>query len=136
MLFSKPLQRPGNMKVMEARDINKPVAPGVDFDWRITLTNGSTQPRELLSIEMPHQARLLFTLVGRQATPHKPIRLPPGGTHTQQFKFNSRATGHSQGLFKARPPHQRHARRPEGLHPLRDTPMGSILSEKPGWLGV
>jgi hypothetical protein len=100
-LFSKPLQRPGNMKVLEARDVTKPVGPGADFDWRLSLTNGSTQPRELLSIEMPHQARLLFKFGGKTPSENKPIRLLPGGSHSQQIKFNSRATGNSQGVFKA-----------------------------------
>ena len=91
-LFSKPLQRPGNMKVSESRDVSKTIGPGVDFDWKITITNGSTQPRELLSIEMPHQARLLFTLVGKQASHAKPTKMISGGQHEQRIKFNARAT--------------------------------------------
>ena len=84
------------------RDATKTVAPGADFSWPVTLTNGSTQSRELLSIEMPHQARAVFTLVGRQASYAKPIKLASGGgTHTQQFKFNARAAGSTQGTFKA-----------------------------------
>ena len=89
----------GKMKVTEARDPAKAVAPGVDFEWRVTLTNGSTQPRELLSIEMPHQARQMFTLLGRKPSEAKPIRLLPGGTHTQQIKFNNRHGAVQQGQF-------------------------------------
>ena len=86
------------MKVSESRDVSKTVAPGVDFDFRITLTNGSTQPRELHSIEMAQHARQLFTVV---SPVKKPVRLLSGGAYTQQFKFNSKATGNGQGDFKA-----------------------------------
>ena len=74
----------------ETRDVNQVVPSGTDVSWAVQLTNKSTQVRELLSIEMPHAARLIFTLVGRQPTPDRPIKLQPGDKHTQQIKFNDR----------------------------------------------
>ena len=69
------------------------VPPGSDMEWRIQLQNKSTQDRELLSIEMPQQAQRMFTLKEKMPTFERPIRLPPGGTHTQTIKFSNRGFG-------------------------------------------
>lgn len=101
-LFSKPSQKPKNMKISETRDVAKRIPPGVDLDWRVMLSNGSTQTRELLSIEMPYQARPMFTLGGR-TTPgtskQRSVSITPGGSHTQLIKFNNRG-GTYEGTFE------------------------------------
>ncbi len=82
-LFTKPAQKPANMRVVEHRELSKAVLPGSEFEWRIQLTNGSTQPRELLAIEMSPTARSLLSLRGLTPTRDKPIRLSPGAAHAQ-----------------------------------------------------
>ena len=60
----------------------------------------STQPRELQGVLMPYQTHKMFTLSGTEGkgAAKFPIKLPPGGSHTQAVKFTSRP--HQQGIFK------------------------------------
>ena len=49
-LFTKEAKAPRNLRVKES--ISRPtVAPGTELEWRVELSNRSTQPYELLSIE-------------------------------------------------------------------------------------
>ncbi|KAL1500036.1 hypothetical protein AB1Y20_012713 [Prymnesium parvum] len=96
MLFSKPSQKPKGIVITETRSVTQPVYSGSDLEWRIVLQNKSTQGRELLSIEMPQQHVNPFKL--KPAAFDRPIKLPPGGTHTQIIKFVHRGIG-QQGTF-------------------------------------
>ena len=69
------------------------------MEWRVVLQNKSTQARELLSIEMPQQSQRMFQLKTPMPSFERPIRINPGGTHTQGIKFTSRGVGH-QGTFR------------------------------------
>ena len=89
----------GGIIVTETRDSSEVVPSGTDVSWSVQLHNRSTQHRELLSIEMPHATRLALTLVGRQPTAERPIRLAPGEKHSQQIKFSNRIAA-AQGTFR------------------------------------
>lgn len=89
-LFSIPASRSPNIRVTESRDPSQPVPPGCDLEWRIQLSNRSTQTRELLAIEIPNQTHRMFQLRGTLPTANRPIRLTPSGTHTQGVKFSSK----------------------------------------------
>ena len=59
------------------------VPPGTEIEWRIVITNRSTQDKVLCSIEMPHQRQRNFSLRSPVPSPKNPIKVGPGGTHTQ-----------------------------------------------------
>ena len=94
-LFSKActLSRGGNkaMRVTESRELRETGVAGETLEWTITLTNGSTQPRELHSIELSPPAKNFFSLYGKMPSAKRPAQIPVGGTYTQQIKFNGRA---------------------------------------------
>ena len=71
------------------------------------LQNKATQGRELLSIEMPQQTNRMFLLKDKVPSVHQPIRLPPGGTHTQGIKFTNRGYGQQARPSIASPQHAR-----------------------------
>ena len=74
------------------------VPPGTDIEWRIVITNRSTQDKVLCSIEMPHQRQRNFSLRSPVPSPKNPIKVGPGGTHTQGIKFVTKR--HELGVFR------------------------------------
>jgi len=74
------------------------VPPGTDIEWRIVITNRSTQDRVLCSIEMPQQRQRNFILRSPMPSPKNPIKVGPGGTHTQGIKFVTKR--HELGVFR------------------------------------
>ena len=98
--FSKTSQKPSSMAVTDTFDSSKVYPPGSDVHFSVQLTNKATQPRELQGVLMPYQTHKMFTLSGTEGkgAAKFPIKLPPGGSHTQAVKFTSRP--HQQGIFK------------------------------------
>ena len=90
--FSKTSQKPSSMAVTDTFDSSKVYPPGSDVHFSVQLTNKATQPRELQGVLMPYQTHKMFTLSGTEGkgAAKFPIKLPPGGSHTQAVKFTSR----------------------------------------------
>ena len=78
--------------------VHQVVPPGTDIEWRIVITNRSTQDKVLCSIEMPHQRQRNFMLRSPVPSPKNPIKVGPGGTHTQGIKFVTKR--HELGVFR------------------------------------
>ena len=87
--FSKTSQKPSSMAVTDTFDSSKVYPPGSDVHFSVQLTNKATQPRELQGVLMPYQTHKMFTLSGTEGkgAAKFPIKLPPGGSHTQAVKF-------------------------------------------------
>lgn len=97
-LFSKQSIKPANLVITESREFSQVIPPGTEIEWRIVITNRSTQDKVLLSIEMPQQRQRNFILRSPMPTLKNPIRVGPGGTHTQGIKFVTKR--HELGVFR------------------------------------
>ena len=53
-LFSKQSIKPANLVITESREVHQVIPPGTEIEWRIVITNRSTQDKVLQQRQNPN----------------------------------------------------------------------------------